>query len=123
MIKYFLLIIEIMLLGPSCSEAQQKSTQLWTDFTLNVPLSKGYSFDNEFAFRTNIGNAGKWQSINVIPKLEKSLTKHIDVMVYLGFIYTIQQENYNTWEFRPSARMRYSFQTASKIGYPDPGPI
>ena len=40
MIKYFLLIIEIMLLGPSCSEAQQKSNQLWTYFTLNVPYQE-----------------------------------------------------------------------------------
>ena len=36
-------------------------------------------------------------------------------MVYLGFIYTIQQENYNTWEFRPSAGMRYSFRLLPKL--------
>jgi Protein of unknown function (DUF2490) len=115
MIKFFLPVLGIILLYPTISKAQEKSTQLWTDFTLNVPLSKGYSFDNEFAYRTNIGNASKWQSVNIIPKFEKSLTNHIDVMLYLGCIYTFQQENYNTWELRPSAGVRYHFKLFPKL--------
>ena len=115
MIKHFPAVLGIILLNPNHSEAQQKSTQLWTDFTINKSLSKGYSFDNEFGYRTNIGNSSKWHSINIIPKIEKSLTKHIDLMVYLGCIYTIQQENYNTWELRPSAGLRYHFNLFPKL--------
>jgi Protein of unknown function (DUF2490) len=115
MIKHFLPVIGIVLLNPANSNAQEKSTQLWTDFSLNAPLSKGYSFDNEFGYRTNIGNSSKWQSVNIIPKIEKSLTKHIDVMFYLGCIYTFQQENYNTWELRPSVGIRYHFNPFPKL--------
>jgi hypothetical protein len=115
MIKYFLLITEIILLTPKYSEAQEKSTQIWTDFSLNVPLSKGYSFDNEFAYRTNVGNTSKWQSVNIIPKFEKSLTKHFDILVYLGYIYTIQQENYNTWELNSTRISGHGFASKKFI--------
>jgi hypothetical protein len=114
MIKFILPLIGITLLKPTLSEAQQKSTQLWTDFTIYVPLSKGYSFDNEFAYRTNIGINSKWHSINIIPKIEKTLSKHLDALVYLGSINTFQQENYNTWELRPSLGLRYHFNLFPK---------
>jgi len=115
MIKYCYTLIEVILLYPSFLAAQNTSTQLWTDFSLNTRLSKGYSFDTEFGYRTNIGNSSKWHSLNIIPKMEKSLTKHIDIMFYLGYINTFQQENYNTWEIRPSLGMRYHFKLFPKL--------
>jgi|SRR5450432_183653 len=115
MFKKFLPFIGITLCIPLLSEAQEKSSQLWIDFTLNAPMSKGFSFDNEFAYRTNLGSDNKWHSVNIIPKIEKTLTSHLDALFYIGSINTFQQENYNTWEIRPSIGLRYHFNPFPKL--------
>ena len=115
MIKGTLFFTGIFFLTTIQLNTQNKSTQLWTDFVLNVPMKKGYSFDNEFSYRTNLSNSGKWHSINIIPKIEKSLNGHWDVMFYLGSINTLQQEDYNTWEIRPAIGVRYHFTLFPKL--------
>lgn len=115
MVKFNLALVGMALLLPISARAQEKSTQLWTDFTLNVPLSKGYNFDTEFGYRTNISQSGKWHSANIIPKIEKSISKHLDILFYLASINTFQQENFNTWEIRPSFGLRYHFNLFPKL--------
>jgi Protein of unknown function (DUF2490) len=112
--KYFCRI-GIFMCTTSCSFAQTKSTQLWTDFTINKMLQKGYSFDCEFSYRTNVGDADKWHSLNITPKIEKALDKHLDLMFYMGSINTLQQAGDNTWELRPSLGVRYHFMPFNKL--------
>jgi Protein of unknown function (DUF2490) len=112
--KYFYLI-GLLLCTATCSIGQTKSTQLWTDFTVNKALQKGYSFDCEFSYRTNVGSAGKWHSLNITPKIEKALDKHWDIMFYMGSINTLQQVGDNTWEIRPSLGVRYHFMPFNKF--------
>jgi hypothetical protein len=112
--KYFCLI-GILICMVVHSIAQTKSTQLWTDFTVNKALQKGYSFDCEFSYRTNIGTADKWHSLNITPKIEKALGKHWDLMFYVGSISTLQQAGDNTWEIRPSLGVRYHFVPFNKF--------
>jgi hypothetical protein len=115
MLKKIRLLICCLLFTSIVSYAQDKSNQLWTDFTIAVPLKNGYSFDNDVSYRTNIGDSNKWHSINIIPKFEKVLTKHLDVMFYLASINTFQQQDYNTWEIRPAFGLRYHFNPFTKL--------
>lgn len=115
MVKKILLLICSLQLIYILSYAQDKSNQLWTDFTIAVPMKKGYSFDNEISYRTNIGDSSKWHSIVIIPRIEKALTRHLDAMFYLGSINTFQQEDYNTWEIRTGLGLRYHFNLFPKL--------
>jgi hypothetical protein len=95
--------------------AQEKSTQLWTDFTVNKTLQKRFSFDCEFSYRTVVGNADKWHSLNITPKIEKAIGKHWDLLFYLGSIFTLQQQGDKTWEIRPAFGVRYHFDPFRKL--------
>ncbi len=115
MVKKVPFFVSVFLSLSMLSFSQGNSAQLWTDFTIAVPLKKGYSFDNEISYRTNIGNSSKWHSIVIIPKVEKELTRHLDALFYLGSINTFQQEDYNTWEIRTGIGLRYHFKPFSKM--------
>ena len=115
MAKKVLLLICFLQFISKLSQAQGTSNQLWTDFTIAVPLKNGYSFDNEISYRTNLRNENKWHSINIIPKVEKTLSNHFDAMFYMGSINTFQQQDYNTWEIRTSIGLRYHFNPFPKL--------
>jgi Protein of unknown function (DUF2490) len=115
MIKRTPFCIGLFILTTIHSNAQTKSTQLWTDFVINIPLQKGFTFDNEFSYRTVLNSSDKWHSFNVIPKIEKSLDQHWDLMFYLGSINTLQQKSFNTWEIRPGIGVRYHFTPVNKL--------
>ncbi len=94
--------------------AQNNSTQLWSDFTVTKPLQNRFSFDCEVSYRTSLNN-NDWRSLNITPKVEKSLGKHWDLLLYLGSINTLQQQDYNTWELRPSLGARFHFTPVKKL--------
>jgi hypothetical protein len=95
--------------------AQNNSIQLWNDFTVYKPLQNRFSFDCEVSYRTNLGSSNKWHSVNVIPKIEKSLGNHWDLLLYVASINTLQQQYYNTWELRPGLGVRFHFTPAKKL--------
>lgn len=95
--------------------AQNNSTQLWNDFTVYKTLQNRFSFDCELSYRTNLGNTDKWHSINITPKIEKALGNHWDLLFYIGSINTLQEQNYNTWELRPSLGIRFHFTPVRKL--------
>ena len=112
--KYFCFIVWVILSNIHL-QAQDKSVQLWNDFTIYKPFPKRFSFDCEISYRTNLGNSDKWHSVNVMPKLEKSLGKHWDILFYVGSVNTLQQQNYNTWELRPGLGLRFHFMPFRKL--------
>lgn len=95
--------------------AQTKSTQLWTDFTVNKSLSNNFTFDCEVSYRTVLNNSDKWHSFNIIPRIEKSLGNHWDLLLYVGSINTLQQTGDNTWEIRPGLGVRFHFVPVTKL--------
>jgi hypothetical protein len=97
------------------AHAQNQASQLWLDFTQDAKLKNGYSFDNQFSYRTILDNADKWRSFRTRPEIEKSLTGRLDVMAYLNLIYTQQQEDYNTFEIRPGLGVRYHIDPLKKL--------
>jgi hypothetical protein len=113
-LKKLFILVDILFMG-NYLIAQTKSTQLWTDFTLNKDLEKNLSFDCELSYRTILNSSDKWHSFNVIPKIEKSLGRHWDLLLYIGSINTLQQQAYNTWEARPGLGVRFRFTPIRKL--------
>jgi hypothetical protein len=113
-IKHFFLL-GIVIFASTHLYAQINSTQLWTDFTVNKALQKRYSFDCELSYRTILNSSDKWHSVNITPKIEKALGNHWDLLLYLGSINTLQQQNYNTWEIRPGLGVRFHFTPLRKL--------
>ena len=97
------------------SKAQTSSTQLWTDFTINKPLQNRFSFDCEISYRTTLNNSDKWHSVNILPRIEKSLGNHWDLLFYVGSINTLQQTGDNSWEIRPGLGVRFHFEPITKL--------
>jgi hypothetical protein len=97
------------------SHAQTTSNQLWTDFTANKSLPNKFSFDCDLSYRTILNNSNKWHSFNIIPKIEKSLGNHWDLLFYVGSINTLQQTGDNTWEIRPALGVRFRFTPIRKL--------
>ena len=95
--------------------AQSTTTQLWTDFTVNIPLNRGYTFANEFAYRTALNKNTGWFSLNLTPEIEKSINRKLDVVFFMGYTYTDQQVNDNTWEINPAIGFRYHFTPGKKV--------
>jgi Protein of unknown function (DUF2490) len=95
--------------------AQSKSNQLWTDFTVNKPLANRFTFDCEVSYRTTLKNSEKWHSFSFIPKIEKAVGNHWDILFYLASINTLQQTSDNTWEIRPAVGARYRFSLLRKL--------
>jgi len=114
MLNKLFLLAAILFLVNSLT-AQIKSTQIWTDFTLNKVLDKNLSFDCELSYRTILNSSDKWHSFNVIPKIEKSLGRHWDLLLYIGSINTLQQQAYNTWEVRLGLGIRFQFTPIRKL--------
>jgi hypothetical protein len=63
----------------------------------------------------NTHSSDKWHSFNIIPKIEKSLNRHWDLLLYIGSINTLQQLAYNTWEVRPGLGVRFRFTPLGKL--------
>jgi hypothetical protein len=113
-VKHFF-FLGIIIFANTQLYAQINSTQLWTDFTVNKALQNSYSFDCEASYRTNLNSSDKWHSVNITPKIEKSLGNHWDLLLYFGSINTLQQQNYNTWEIRPGLGVRFHFTPVRKL--------
>ncbi|WCT14939.1 DUF2490 domain-containing protein [Mucilaginibacter jinjuensis] len=110
------IIYTLVLLSISFHASAQSSTfQLWTDFTQNLRLNKGYTLDNEISYRTIFGNDTKWRSLNLTPKITKSLGDHWDIMFYMGFIATRQEADYNTRELRPGIGAKYYLKPTQRL--------
>jgi hypothetical protein len=93
-------IIACLVLSFDVTRAQSPSEQAWFEYRLNYPFAKKFNLENAFAFRTLIDKP-RWWSLIYAPTLEYSLSPRIDIMAATTFSYTLQSEDYNTFEIRP----------------------
>ncbi len=107
-------LTSVLLLLTTCLSAQI-TTQSWVDFIMNVPMRKGFTFDNEFSYKTNISKTTKWRSYDITPEIEKALGKHFDLTFYVGASYTNQQAGYDTWEVKPGLGIRYNITPDKRL--------
>ncbi|HEY3402342.1 MAG TPA: DUF2490 domain-containing protein [Ohtaekwangia sp.] len=95
--------------------AHAQSTQLWADYTLNLPFSNSYLFSSEFSYHTIISKESKWREVEINPIIQWSIDRHIDVLFSLKVSSTLQREDYNSDELRPALGMRYHFTPQRRV--------
>jgi len=68
---------------------------------LNTPVAKVVNIENAFVFSTLL-TSPRWYSAEYTPTAEYSINPHLDLLIGATFSYTLQTEDYNTFEIRPT---------------------
>ena len=80
--------------------AQNKNTQVWSEYMLNYPFANSFNLENAVTYSTLL-ETPRWYAFDYTPTLEWSITSNIDLIGQVVFSYTKQNESYNTFELRP----------------------
>ena len=80
--------------------AQSPNSQLWFEHMMNYPFANSFNLENAFTYSTLL-NTPRWRAFDYSPTVEYSLTPHIDLTLGATFSYTVQSEDFNTFEVRP----------------------
>ena len=95
--------------------AQQSNTQLWLDGIVGKSFASYYMAECEFSYQPLLSDQGRWESLNASPSLEVSPTAHWSFLVGVPLSYTIQQQGYNTFEWRGQLGARYTFTPFERV--------
>ena len=94
--------------------AQSPNEQLWLEYMLNYPFANSFNLENTFTYNALL-NTPKWRSYEYAPTLEFALTNNIDLLGGGNLVYTVQEEDYNTFEARLMLGTRIHFTPNSRI--------
>ena len=81
---------------------------------LNYPFANSFNLENAFTY-SELLNSPKWRSLDYSPTLEYALTNNIDILGGGTLAYTVQQEEYNTFEARIMVGTRIHLTPNSRI--------
>ena len=112
--SYLLAAVFVCLLMPSRINAQSVDEQLWLEYMLNYPFANSFNLENAFTY-SELLNSPKWRALDYSPTLEYSLTNWLDLLGGGTLSYTVQQEDYNTFEARLMLGTRIHFTPNRRI--------
>ncbi len=93
----------------------QKDEQLWLEFQTSYPFGGRYLLENVTAYQTLLNPENKWRSVSISPTFEMSLFRWLDLLSEVGFAYTLQKENSETFEISPMVGGRFFFSQGKKV--------
>ena len=99
---------------PCYVKAQSPNEQVWFEYMLNYPFANSFNLENTFTY-SQLLNSPKWSAIDYSPTLEFALTNNIDLLAGGTLSYTLQQENYDTFEGRLMIGTRIHFTPNQRI--------
>jgi len=99
---------------PSSLRAQSSNAQLWFEYMLNYPFANSFNIENAFVYSALL-DTPRWQSLEYSPTLEYSITSNIDITLGGTLSYTVQTEDYNTFEVRPVLGTRIHITPNSRV--------
>ncbi len=97
------------------AQAQQANTQLWLDGIIGKSFASYYMAECEFSYQALLSDQSRWESLNASPTLEVSPTAHWSFLVGVPLSYTVQQEGYNTFEWRAQLGAKYTFTPFQRV--------
>ncbi|MBL7857583.1 MAG: DUF2490 domain-containing protein [Cyclobacteriaceae bacterium] len=112
-LRFYLLLINLLLV--SLQSMAQRDEQLWLDFQVSYPFRGRYLLENTTSYSTLLNSENKWRSISISPTFEMTLFSWLDLLSEIGFAYTLQKENSNTFEISPMVGGRFFFSQNSKV--------
>ncbi|HTE26193.1 DUF2490 domain-containing protein [Flavitalea sp.] len=99
-LKRSLQLITYLVFTAALLRAQSPTEQVWFEYMLNYPFAKKFNLENAFTYSTLISKP-RWWALDYAPTLEYALSPRIDLMAASTFSYTLQSEDYNSFEIRP----------------------
>jgi hypothetical protein len=94
--------------------AQSSSEQFWVEHMLNYSFANSFNLENAFTYSTDL-HTPRWSAFDYAPTLEYSVGPHLDLSLGATFSYTVQSEDYNTFEIRPVLGTRVHFTPNKRI--------
>jgi Protein of unknown function (DUF2490) len=99
----------------SLSAFAQRGEQLWLEYQLSYPFRNRYLLENTTFYSTLLNPENKWRSLSVSPTFEMSLVRWLDLVSEVGFSYTVQKQDVNTFEIAPMAGGRFFITQGKKV--------
>jgi len=72
--------------------------QLWLDYQLSYPFANQYLLEMTTSYQTVLTETDKWRSFSVSPTFEYMFLSNLDLIVEVPVGYTLQAEDYNSFE-------------------------
>jgi hypothetical protein len=109
------LAILVLFAGPPARAQEASNAQLWLDGIVGRSFASYYMAECELSYQTLLSDQGRWVSYNASPSLEVSPTAHWSFLAGLPLSYTLQQEGYNTFEWRAQLGAKYTFTPFQRV--------
>lgn len=113
--SHSLVLVFVCLISmPSAVRAQSTNEQLWFEYMLNYPFANSFNLENAFTYSTLL-NTPKWRAVDYSPTIEYSVTNNLDLLGGGTLAYTVQQDDYNTFEAKLMLGTRIHFTPNRRI--------
>lgn len=103
------------LLLPGAPLVAQSNTQLWYDFEFNYYPRPRLLFVTELGPKVLVSQGSGWNSVDVTPGFEFTPRPWVDLLFFVPFSYTVQEEDLNTFETRVQVGARFIYQPISRL--------
>jgi len=87
------------LIGTPNNARAQTNEQLWFEYLLNFPFANSFNLENTITY-SELLNTPKWRTLDYSPTLEFALDSHFDLLAGGTLSYTMQTEDYDSFEGR-----------------------
>ena len=99
-VKYRYLIFLLVFIVSCSTLKAQTNEQIWYEYMLNYPFANSFNLENAFTYSTLLGEP-KWRSVEYNGTVEYSISPSFDILGAGLASYTLQTDNYNTWNCDP----------------------
>ena len=96
-------------------ETKAQGQQLWLDYQEDYPFANQYLFEVTGSYQTNAWSDNSWRNYSLTPTLEWQWFQYLDVLFNVPIAYTVQTEDFNSFELDPSVGLRYHITQNKRI--------
>jgi hypothetical protein len=109
-----LFLLMLMVMGEIFSLYAQSDQQLSLDFQTDYPATPSILLESTLGYSTVFGSE-KWRSLSWSPNITYTNFRRIEFYGELPVSYTVQKENFNTWELTPTLGAKYFFSQGKRF--------
>ena len=96
-------------------ETQAQGQQLWLDYQVDYPFANDYLFQLGGSYQSSIAAENKWRNVMLTPTFEWGPFQFLDFIATAPMYYTVQTNDYNSFEIDPSLGFRYHITQNRRI--------
>ncbi|MEJ1238269.1 DUF2490 domain-containing protein [Chryseolinea sp. T2] len=102
-------------LGLLTRETKAQGQQLWLDYQVDYPFANQYLFEVTTSYQTNAWSSNDWRNYSITPTFEWQRFEFLDFLFNVPIAYTVQTEDFNSFELDPSVGVRYHITQNKRI--------